>query len=272
MLQCIWPNLSSKSTFSMIYISIESVNHFDQNTQYDFLAYVVCRTHILTEGGLPLGKATGRVWSRKADGCWSLEITLHSLFWGCWRFPQLVVYKNLPRTVCKMNVPSINERILTLSAFYICGYIQNYWLSKGRTLEQCLLNIWQWQTPVLLQSDVIFYPPTITIVSATQNCKTMWGDLHKVLLGGWSYSSKWCVWVFCIGICPFLPTPIQVTVPRNFNNLLASEVHSQRIRRRNNQTDRGHEHVHASRAGHVPLAALIVVLQDALIAFVHDFL
>lgn len=55
-------------------------------------------------------------------------------------------------------------------------------------------------------------------------------------------------------------------------NLLAGKVHSQWVWRRDDQAHGGHEHVDASRTRHVPLAAFIVVLQDALVTFVHDFL
>lgn len=71
---------------------------------------------------------------------------------------------------------------------------------------------------------------------------------------------------------PHCSPELQVLAFRNFNNSLARQVHGQWIWWRNNQTHRRHEHVHASWACHVPLAALIIVLQDTLIPLMHNFL
>lgn len=102
----------------------------------------------------------------------------------------------------------------------------------------------------------------------------MQGDLPEApFFKGGDYSEKGWVYISCISICPlFLHTCIHTVATRNFNNLLARKVHSQRIRRGYNQTNRRDEHVHASRTRHIPLAALIIVLQDTLVPFVHDFL
>ena len=76
----------------------------------------------------------------------------------------------------------------------------------------------------------------------------------------------------CTGVGRTFPTRAHTPASRNLNYVLAREVHGQRVGRRDDEAHGGHEHVHAARAGHVPLAPLIVVLQDTFIPFVDNFL
>lgn len=54
--------------------------------------------------------------------------------------------------------------------------------------------------------------------------------------------------------------------------LLASKADGERVWRRDQQADGGNQHVQTSGSCHQPLAALRVILQDALIAFKNSFL
>lgn len=102
---------------------------------------------------------------------------------------------------------------------------------------------------------------------------TMQGTFLKLLFSWEGIFVKQGMSVFLVQACAlFFHTQIPVVATRNFNNLLAREVYGQRVWRRDDQTNGRDEHVHASGTRHIPLAALIIVLQDALIPFVHDFL
>ena len=78
--------------------------------------------------------------------------------------------------------------------------------------------------------------------------------------------------MFVPGSAALSPTRVHITASKNLNYVLAREVHGQRVGRRDDEAHRGHEHVHAPRAGHVPLAPLIVVFQDTFVPFVDNFL
>lgn len=64
---------------------------------------------------------------------------------------------------------------------------------------------------------------------------------------------------------------MQIVVGTQFF-ILGGETDGERVWRRDQQAHGGNQHVQASGSCHQPLAALRVILQDALIAFQNSFL
>ena len=58
---------------------------------------------------------------------------------------------------------------------------------------------------------------------------------------------------------------IEIVCMRECVFLLGGQVDAEGVGRWHEQTYRGHHHIHASRACHLPLTALAVVLQDGFI-------
>lgn len=135
--QGIWTELLPQSTFSMTYISTDSANHFDQNSIIFFVVRCLLNTLFNWQ------KSTTDWVGHQGESGWE---------WA-WKLAQGAHYVTLPilkvtedfhdwrfRRIC--HGPSVKWTLHQLmskywhGAFYTCGYMQNYWLSKkGRTLK-----------------------------------------------------------------------------------------------------------------------------------------
>lgn len=155
------------------------------------------------------------------------------------------------------------------SAFCICGYRPNYWWSKRqKNFKTPSLKCMARMSSFAVRHSFSSSQDNHSICNRKPQDKAKgpspgppWGEVTAVRSG-----------MSRISLCPISPHPRSCHGQKEVQDVLAWEIHGQGVGRRNDEAHGGHEHVHAARASHVPLAPFVIVLQDTLVPFVDDFL